>query len=679
MEENEELLESTNEIIEITDTEEEPVYDEVKIETKEEQKKNKKKDKKKLPKWNELSKKQKIIFIVVVCVVVLIIIGLVLFFCLKKDKKEEVKEPDVILEKGNYRYENGKLVFLNTNKDEIGSYECVNKDENKCYIANYSGEDDFDTVKRVYEKNNKGVEQASDIFNKKYVFIYDNATKENELLILYDLETKKEEGKYQAVKKYDDNSVIVRDEEEKYGLLSLTDEVKEKIDFKYDYLGKVLEKDAIVAKTGNNSLLIDTEGKELSKAIKGDIKNYSDKYISIAIDEAYSLYDYEGQKVLEQDNDYITFKDEYVFIIDSKKLYAYDADLNLLNYDGIKINATNYNKTIYYDEKLKETKRDDSFTIEVGSGTIAISEGKTKNEINVYEGKLSGKYKYVSYLNGTIYIYRDEAKTSLLGTYTCKNKNDVTKNSTEFDKCFIARETKLLNNSNNSKELGFLPVVNSRYAFINDTSSAKDSNAILYDLSTKKDRGTYKQVDVGYYKNDFGYMNSASIYFMAKNSKDYYGIVKLEATNATKIIEFEGTKAIKYLNNDFLVQRDKYYLYNNKGEELASASSEIVELGESALIVKSGNSYNVISNTKGSEGQIYKANLVYVKLEKNYFIGVDDAHKVNVYRYEKDATGCLDPEDLPTTNNYDKIIPGDNNIIVDGKSYSFSLGEEDAN
>ncbi len=690
----EENLDATNEIIEITDEDEmqdEPVYDTVENEEKpNEEKKKEKKNKKPLKeKWNELSKKNKIIIISCASALLLLIIGLLLYFLVfKKDnKKEEPDEPEVILEKGNYRYENGILIFLDKNKKELGKYECKNKDENKCKVATYSGEDDFDVVKRVYE-DNKGIEEGSDIYNDNFVFITDNADKQNNI-ILFDIAKQEEVGNYTLIKKIDDENVIVKNDEEKYGTLKIGKEVSENIKFSYDYLGKISEHDNLVAMTNNNSKLIDVDGKALSKDVKGNIKNYNEKYISYENNDDYALYDYNGKKVLTRNIDFITFNDSYVVLVDNEKVYAYDENLNLLNYEGVKLSSGNFVKKIVYNEDLKEIERQDAFSVEVGSNTVIIKDGDNQKEINIYEGKLSNNYKYVSYYDGTIYIFKDEAKNNLLGTYTCKNKNDITKNSTMFEKCFIASETKLLNRSNGAQNLGFAPVINDRFVFINDVDSAKNSNAMLYDLTNKKTMsGTenYVQVDVGYYNKDFGFVNSASVLVMAKNNDGNFGIINVGKENASRFITFTdekygATKEIKYVGNDFLVKRENMYvLYDSSAKEIGHASNEITSYNSSALLLKNNNMYTVTTK----DGKIMKSNLVYAKLYDGFFVGITSDKIIDIYRYTdggKEDSGVLRDEEgnriTITISDYAssyEILNGNQITIIGGSTYSINTG-----
>ena len=153
--------ETSNEIIEIDENDEisNTQYDLNEVEDNDKNRKIKKDSKekkiKKESKWKNLSKKKKIIIIVTIIVLLVAIIGVLLyFFVFKKDSdnNDNNKEPLVIVENDNYRYEDGTLIFIDENKNELGKYECTNKNENLCYVAYYSNEDEFDVPKNVYEK-----------------------------------------------------------------------------------------------------------------------------------------------------------------------------------------------------------------------------------------------------------------------------------------------------------------------------------------------------------------------------------------------------------------------------------------------------------------------------------------------------------------------------------------------
>jgi hypothetical protein len=98
-------------------------------------------------------------------------------------------------------------------------------------------------------------------------------------------------------------------------------------------------------------------------------------------------------------------------------------------------------------------------------------EGKKEGELF---SKIYGDKRNLKLINGKLYFYSDEDKENLIGKYTCKNKNDVTSKTTELTSCFVAKESKIVNETS-----GYIPIFNNSYAFISD-----NNNVILYDLKT---------------------------------------------------------------------------------------------------------------------------------------------------------------------------------------------------
>ena len=242
---------TSNEIVEIDENDEisNTQYDLEKVE----EPLGKKKKEKKPSKWSKLSKKAKIIIIVSAVVLLIVVVLLLWLFVFKKDNKQnEYKEPSVVLEKENYKYVDGKLIFLDQNKNELGSYECKNKNENLCYIAYYSNEDDFDEFKKVYESGLE-VSVASDIYKDKYVFVYDDEKKENGEVTLYNIKDNKNEGIYSLVKEVNKDKAIVK-KNDKYGIISFDEDLDVSLD--YEYMGYILDSKDLIVATNNNYKLI---------------------------------------------------------------------------------------------------------------------------------------------------------------------------------------------------------------------------------------------------------------------------------------------------------------------------------------------------------------------------------------------------------------------------------------
>ncbi len=673
-----------NEIIEITDEENtDTLYDAKPIENPTPEKKKKKKS----HKWANLSKRQKILIIGGIVLFFLIVIGLLLYFLVfKKEKTKPEEKPEVIVEKNNYRYEDGTLIFLDDNKKELGEYSCENKNETKCYVAYYNSDDDFDVTKRLYE-DGKPLKESSDILNNRYVFIYDNK-EANGGVKLYDLETKEIIGEYLGVKLINEFTLMVQDTQNKYGIISLKNEVNEEVDFTYDYLGLIPETDLLVAKTGKNSQLIDFSGKSVTKAVKGDIKNFDDNYLSVKDSDYYFLYDYNGNKVLSKSSDYLGFKNGYVLAVQEGKLYAYDENLDLLNYEGISLSSDNYVKKVIFNADNKEVERVDTFSVATSDAAVIITDGEEETKINAYEGKLSSKYANVSYYNGQLYIFADEGKTNLVATYKCSNPNEVIKTTTTFTNCFVAKESALLNRSVASRETGYLPIFNQQFVFINDTKDSKTDNIVLYDLIAKKSKVTYQAVDAGYYHKDelVGMEKTADRVIMARNTSGNYGLVKLENNNVTGLIAFQdennggATKSIKLMDNYYVVKRadNRYYLYPLTGgkKPIGSAASEIIgyQDGKAFKTLQNG-TYGIVN----LEGKIYNDGLVYAELFNNYYVTINQDYILNVYEYELNSQGLI-KEDVKVekTDNYASLYQVDWNakqITINGVAYNIGTTE----
>ena len=134
--------------------------------------------------WTNLSKQKKLIIILSFVLLILLVVVGIIFFTKKDDKKDSKKEPNVIVENDFYRYENGTLIFLDNDNNEIGKYKCKNADQKKCYVAFQSNEDDFTGDLYVNEAGNK-LDIRSKIINNNYVFIVDNKKGANDDIILY--------------------------------------------------------------------------------------------------------------------------------------------------------------------------------------------------------------------------------------------------------------------------------------------------------------------------------------------------------------------------------------------------------------------------------------------------------------------------------------------------------------
>ena len=667
---SEEEKTNTNEIVEIDENEEitKTQYDLKEIEEDDKKKKKDKKNKKP-SKWSMLPKKTKIIIIVSIVVVLLIIIGLLLyFFVFKKDTPEDNRpeDPVVIVEKDNYRYEDGFLVIVDEEKNELGTYECTNKNEELCYVAYYSNEDDFDTDKRVYE-NGVPVDIRSDVFNEKFVFIYDDTTTEDGNLILYDLENNENVGEYELVKEIDGEKVIVKELEGDYGVLDLTGDIEEFISFNYDYLGYILESSAIVAANNNNYMLLSLDGDELSSNIPGEIKNFNSKHISVEIDGDYYIYDYEGIRQLESSYDYIRFVDSYIVAADNRRLFAFDSDCYPLNLEGVRIDSNSYNTELIFNDELVQVGKEEAFNAYVNNGNFRIEHDDEYTDLKLAESAFSKNMAYVSYFQGKLYFYADEEKQEVLGSYSCSYANDVTSETTELQNCFIAKETKVLNTSEDVN-VGYLPIYNERFVFITDTSRPNaNDNIILYDLKNNKKLATYKEVDARVYSDDLSisFIETAGTQVVAYSIKnDSYLVINIESSDVTGVIEAKQDNgdtnvSVSMLGDNYLFKRSNgtYHLYEPDGEEITEnieTKNEIVDYKGNYILVNAGEEYTIYS----LDGPVIKSSK-YIILEDTYYITVDTENKIGVYTFAHGDTNLaedlnlyIDGKDIPNEISY---------------------------
>ncbi len=624
-----------NEIIEIDSENSEPTeeevlenMDEVNEEISKENEKKKKNKRTLKEKWHDLSKKQKITIITVTIIIILLIVGLVIYFVFVKDEKNEPKTPEkpVILEKDNYRYENGKLIFLDKNDRELGSYECENKKTDLCLVAKLDYEKDkFERPLSVNEQNEE-LEKTSQIFYDKFVFV-----KDGDKTFLYNISNKEKELELNLIKTYGDGFlVVVEDTDGKYGLIKINSGGYEYlIRPSYEYLGIVnSELNYLVAEDKTEKYLVDNTGKKLSKNISADIMSINNKFIVGKVGNIYNLFDYNYNELLS-DYEYIALHGEVISLVKGGRLYLVDSSLNKLYEDGLRLENNDYVKKYIYDSdnKLKETKK--SYEVSVSNNVATVTIGKEIKNINILEGSISSGIDYISYFDGKLYFYSDIEKTDLLGTYSCINKNNVSDSSSSLTNCNVF-----------SNEKGVLGVYNNQYVFINDSKNKNEINYYLYDLKQRKSIGTYNELEVlnsAEMTNKIVPIYTSSSFMIAKSAtgsnKGNYGV--LEVTSS-KVI---GKIAFKY---ESIKKEKDYYL-------LASVDK----------------TYSIYDKNFGKISNEFD----YIELFDEYYAGVLNK-KLNIYKYN-DALGILE-KDIPIKENKFTIdFSNGFKINVDGVTYEY--------
>lgn len=658
----------SNEIVEINDEDEvnNTLYDIEKVSND-----NIKKSKKP-SKWSNLSKKNKIIIIVSIVLVLVIIVLVILYFTLFKKDKVIDNEPVIVISKDNYRYEDGKLVILDDNKDVVGEYRCNNKNDSLCYVAYFSNEDNFDVSKKVYEDGSL-INVRTDVIDN-YVFIYDDETKEKGNVILYDLKEKKVVDTYTLVKEVRNKMIIVK-KDNLYHLIDLSNnKVSDVIDKEYDYMGYILDTQYLVVSNNNNYSLIDFSGSDVSKSLPGRIMNFDEKKISVKVSDKCYVYNYDGDLLVNDGYDYIRFVNNYAIGVDNKKLYIYDNDGSPMNKEGIRITSNNYNTKLIFNDNLRQIGKEEAFDAIVTNNTMRVEFDSEVVKINLNDGRVSKNIPYISYYAGKLYFYSDEEKSNLLGTYKCEYANDVNEATKVLENCFIAKESNILASD---KTNGYMPIYNNRYVFIADTKSPNaNDNIILWDLKSNKKLATYTSVDAGFHDNDVmvNFISTAGTLVVAKNTSDSYGVINILNNDVKGIIPFkdENDKKIinvsfKQLGDNYLIKRsdETYHLYNKKGNELASKVTtkyEIVEYSYNHLMVKNSDKYLLYD----LNGKIISDEYKYIKMENGIYLAIDSNNLLRIYKYDS-RTNLLnkDVEIKDVTKDLNYEIKNDLLILTD--------------
>ena len=541
------------------------------------------------PKRNKNTKKVlRIVLIVAFSLIAILLVVLLVIYLMPK-KEEEKPNESIVIEKDNYRYENGKLIFLDKSNREIGNYTCKSEGIDKCYVAkNAILEDNFERVKSI--RDNKEIEKNSQIYLDRYVFIIDNDEE-----FLFDIKDNDSLLSTKLFKAYntEKNYVVIKNEIDKYGLIEITEDGFDYlIRPSYDYLGMInLKLNYLLAKDKDKTTIIDSTGKELSKNIQADVQSVNEKFVVGIKNNDYYLFTLQFEELLN-DYDYIGLHNDIISLVKNNRLYLVDSNLNKLNEDGIRLENKNYVKEyIYDDNKLIETKKSYE-VISKDDGLYEITVGDSSKIINSYEGLASSNYDYFSYFDGKLYFYSEIEKLEVIGTYTCNNKNTINIVTNILDNCVIY--------SNNDLYSG---IYNNDYVFIYDNNSNEDIKYYLYSLKEKKVKGTYSEINIinnEEMNNVVKSIYTGNSYIIAKNAtginKDKYGVLQITSDKVTSKIGFK---------NKSIIHENQYYLFiTNDG--IYSLYDE---------------SFDKISD-----------DFDFIKLYDNYYAGIKN-NKLNIYTY----------------------------------------------
>lgn len=591
--------------------------------------------------WTNLSKQKKLIIILSFVLLVLLVVVGIIFFTKKDDKKVSKKESNVIVENDFYRYENGTLVFLDNDNNEIGKYKCKNADQKKCYVAFQSNEDDFTGDLYVNESGNK-LDIRSKIINNNYVFIVDNKKGANDDIILYSIKAKENKDEFKLVKEstINKNYVVLKDKDNKYGLLDLSeDEPKVLINFVYDYVGlinnEMSNKYAVLLKNGKYYISDFTE-KLLSGGLNQKIVEYNDKYIVTKDGEnKYKIYDYDDNELQKDSYLFIKLNNDYYAAVMDNGVFVYDKAGTKYNEAPIALTSNTFNRTYVLDANNQVISNEVAFEISTNDDYITITRGKAIDSLSIKEASINKDHEYLSYFNGILYFYSNPEKTSLIGKYTCKNRNTPG----SLDLCDIASSVSISNNDMTSNVAsGKIAILNSRYVFIKDSLST--GNIYLYDLVASKKLGPYNDVeayDLTQDKESVKNINGA--YVIAKNKNNQYGLLRINNQSVDVVLGFDYAEMEKE-GEYFLVKKNNgtFALFNQSGTPVTKDfTAKIVSYNENYCLTKSTSGYQLYNhNGEKQDEHMYS----YIYLASNYYVGIVD-NNLGIYKYNNPSVNVL--------------------------------------
>lgn len=604
-------------------------------------------------------KKKKVLLFVGIGVFVLLLVLLIVFFLvLRKPKEEPAKEPEEKTEapihvEENYRYQDGVLTFMNSAKEDIGTYTCTNQDETLCMVAYATNpEDTFLETKMVYEDGTNVLTRLKIYFNR-YVFIQDSKKDDEVKIKLYDIKEQKELGVYQSVKTYDqhENMLVLQNEEGKYGYFELKEDgLSKKIDFYYDEMGIIVEdkeKDdqTLVVKKGNAYYLVTDTDRVFTKGVSAQIVDYNDFVLVTESKGKYRLYDYEANLIREDGADYIDLYTDFYVESRGDKLYFYTANHDALNAKGIRVskpeNGYIPTKTYQSDGTFKEEQRAYTVHSRWKDGIVEVEADGETQTINAYEGLASVNHPYYSYFDGVLYFYKDVTKKDLIGEYTCSAPNRVTSVDSVWENCDMAVSDMTKVDAEkiwgSAKASAKTAIYGGRYVLIHDEKTAS-SSAKLYDLKQRKTLANYDEVydyRLILEGGEPALLLSNTVVVAKSGSKGLYGAIQISDNGATPMVPFQYD-ALVYNGNSFYAKDSKgTYLLDATGAKKASAPFGMIRnYSLSGIAVQDGSDYYAC-RLDGSK--IVEDAFTYVAMKYDHIAAVTKDGALMLYAYSGKA------------------------------------------
>lgn len=628
-----------------------------------------------------MPKKKKImIFGGIALVFILLVVLLVAILVKATVPKEKVDEPIIPVEDvetvivDNFYYKDGRLYFLDNEENELGNYECENKDEDKCYVAINANNDELN-VPEKYDPDGAVLQERIPIYLDEYVFVYDSKNDKNKVINLYSFKENKVVQTYDTVKAYKDDLLIVS-VDGKYGLIEFDNGLVELIAPTFKELYFISGMNNLVAKNLGGYVVVDKSGTEISTHVDGsyDLKYYNDKFIVVRENKTYNVYNYQGEELVHG-YDFATVVDDYMVLVEDKEVFIRDGNKVKYNEEGYALKNTTYVKKYNYDKDGKLVGKEVSFELlkEDNKLQLLVYDGEEPKYygINGIEAYANKKYPYVSYFNKKLYFYDDTGKENVIGSYKCNNENSIQNADSYFNSCYIASDTIYEKNDMevpamiNRKSL--IPIINTRFVFIKD-----GSDIILYDLKDEKKLGTYTSVNTYTPHNDYANtLKDGDTYVVALNKKGKYALLRVGASSVDAVVSFEYTNMEKV--GDYLTAQkssSEWKLFKvGDGTPLATLPGRLMGYSSDKKYIKylDGTDY-VVSNFTGKK--VSEDKYDYVELYVGFYVGIKNK-KLNIYDYEGKK---ITKEDLTIDNNkYSRVDNPAFKVVKNEKTYVVSV------
>ena len=255
-------------------------------------------------------------------------------------------------------YYQGKLYFYLDN-ELISTYDC-----NNCSLANPTIDDSNYHTK--YYKDGDTV--LKPVLNNMFAMFSEGSN-----ISLYSLVTNNVVTSYETIKTYsieEANKLILIKKAGLWGVLNI-DDISKNVDTKYDYLaspahivdGK-LDMGQLIAKNGDDWLIITSDGTTVHKSIGGEIVDFNANYYITYNNGLYKAYDFKDQEYLETINKKdITILDNKIFVLLDDRIAIFTS----LNEGALKVvnvpvdtNSISYKNNdgkyeVYINDKLFQT------------------------------------------------------------------------------------------------------------------------------------------------------------------------------------------------------------------------------------------------------------------------------------------------------------------------------------